>query len=613
MRRVRRQLPKVLIIDDQFGRCGLGSAFRKRVGEELFRAYQADRENLCRIYGISDGTGDSAPIGESSALVYGIFCPGQRWDTAKEAIENDLNLVHDTVRRGWPFKDGDRWALILLDLRFASGRINDFGDPEIGSVFGLDQILPMLRSKFGGDLPIVVLSSTPKEDGNAIVRSGGALDFIQRIRGAGATPEEGRAALEEAIFTHGLIPDATGRVAGISLASLKMLRQARRGARTARNILLLGETGTGKNLLAQYIHEMSPRSKGPYEVFQAAHRSAELQTDELFGHKKGAFTGAISDSHGIWERADGGTLFIDEVADIDLKVQQALMQPIEERIVRRVGSGSGDKPMSVDVLVILATNRDLRDAASSGQFKGDLLNRINAFVIDVPPLRSRREDIPALISILSKTIAPTWGGRVLPDAMRVLVERDWINGNIRELRNVLERAIANNPRQDIAAADIYDHDSEPRRNIKKMEQVEVEQSRPDLAHALLLNLRDIPLGEVENLKHSLSGALSGLVADVLVFALELTQVNGRLNPTAAVRFLVGQPELTTVQAKQFLKRALMLDTQSKSVCKKFGATGIADRHETLRRLVDDCLRPRRTSEDNTLNQSGPATSREDSQ
>ena len=596
MRRSRTKLPRILIIDDQFGRCSLGKAFRDFVGPDLFRTYQADRENLCRIYGIFDGSGDSSEMPYESCTVAGAFCPGQRWHPKTQVIENDIDIVRDSIRRGWPFKDGERWGLVLLDLRFVYGKINEFGDPQTGSVFGLDTILPMIRREFGNDLPVVVLSSTPKDENNAAIRTHGALDFIQRVPGAGATPDEGRATLQKALFFHGLIEDTTGLVIGKSLPILKMLRQARRGAMSTRNMLLLGETGTGKGLLAKYIHQVSTRSTGPFEVFHAAHRPAELQADELFGHWKGAFTGADADTPGIWELANGGTLFIDEVADIDIKVQQALMQPIEERRVRRIGTAPREsaKPKAVDVLVILATNRDLNAAKANGTFKGDFLNRINAFTIEVPSLRERREDIPLLVKHLTVAISPGWQSKFLPDAMDALSTREWKEGNIRELRNVIDRAITNNPGQDITAADVaFTHIPLSATEINIEPKVQ-EASYFNLAEAILKDLQQLSLAEVEDMKRKLPGTFPDLLAKAFAMALQLTQANGKLNPTSAVRFLLGNNEMTTVQAKQFIKRLLMLDTQGKSVWTAFEHIGIAVNHTMLQQLIAECQRPRRS-------------------
>jgi DNA-binding NtrC family response regulator len=480
--------------------------------------------------------------------------------------------------------------MVLLDLRYVHGEINEFGDPQVGSNFGLDDLLPMMHGEFGGDLPIVVLSSTDKEQLNAAVRAAGALDFIQRTPGAGTTADRGRAALVRALSAHGLLADESNMIAGRSLPTMKMLRQARRGAMSARNILIHGESGTGKGLLARYIHLMSSRQQAPFETFHAAHRPADLQADELFGHWRGAFTGATEDSRGVWERADGGTVFIDEVADIDLGVQKALMQPIEERVVGRLGAHPKGEAQfrNIDVMVVLATNRDLGQAAATGTLKNDFLNRINAFDIEVPSLRDRREDIPSLVTRLTQIIEPRRQAAVLPDALEVLQARDWRDGNIRELRNILERAFANNPGQDITRADVL-----PTQGAS-IEDVDSRPSKGDTAagnvliDALQKSSTDMTLAEADQLRQQLAGAFPEMMAQTLALMLQLTKSGGRLNPTAAVRLLLGNQDMTTLQAKQFLKRVLTLETQTGAVSRAFERTGLADQHEMLQRIIKSC-------------------------
>lgn len=591
----KTSLPKILIIDDQFGRSLLGPKFCQSVKEEILNGYIADRQNLCFNYGLVDISNNKYGGKVSNPIAEVVFCPAQRWNSDTKSIENDETFAMESVKSGWPFNDKSRWSLILLDLRFVCGPLNVFGDPQEGSLFGIEVLLPLLREQFGEDLPIVVLSSTSKDENNATVRKLGAIDFIQRIPGAGDPPDKARKTLSNVLFNHGLIPDYSGLIIGESLPVLKMLRQARRGAASARNIMLLGETGTGKGLLAHYIHKISSRSDGPFEVFHAAHRPAELQADELFGHRKGAFTGAHEDTPGIWERADGGTLFIDEVADIDIKVQQTLMQPIEERKVRRMGavSGRSSEPKSIDVQVVLATNRDINLATSTGELKGDFLNRINAFTIEIPPLRNRRNDIPVLADHLAAIIMPGWNGKFLSDAMEALLAQEWRDGNVRELRNVIERAITNNPDQDITAADVT--------MTKAMHVTSVSDNQEEaniyphigIESIIRKDIRKLSLEEIEKIRRDLSGGFPEFLAEIFKMALDLTQSNGKLNPTAAVRFLLGNDKMTTVQAKQFIKRLLMLDTQNKSIYKAINKIGIAGQHKMLDRIMRECERPRR--------------------
>ena len=583
------RLPRILIIDDQFGRCGLGSEFRRSVTNEVFAGYEADRHNLCANYGLIDITGDCAHVKRpNDPLAEAIFCPAQVWNHASKRIEPSADVALRMARRGWPFDDGSRWALILLDLRFVHGSLNTFGDPQEGSLFGRDVLLLELRTTFGEDLPIAVLSSTRKDENNALVRRLGALDFIQRVPGAGPPPQQARDTLRHVLFQHGLLEDSTGLVSGQSLSILKTLRQARRGSAAARNILLLGETGTGKGLLAQYIHLTSGRRDFAYEVFHAAHRPADLQADEMFGHWKGAFTGAVADAPGIWERADRGTLFIDEVAAIDLKVQEMLMQPIEERHVRRLGTpASGMPPLkTVDVLVLLATNQNL-SAKGPGGVKLDFLNRINAFVIDLPPLRDRADDIPNLVAYLARKVAPTWKGQFLPDAVQALRLAEWREGNVRELRNVIERAIVNNPDQDITVRDLgLQHVSIP----GSLSEEPDDKTWRRFAEALNRSPGNLSLDDAAALKIELRGLFLDLLVHVIEWSIAVTQEGDSPNLTACARFLLGRNDVSTMEAKQFFKKVLSLDTRGKNVARRLQNSPRLLRHETLVKLLKQIVK-----------------------
>jgi DNA-binding NtrC family response regulator len=211
-------------------------------------------------------------------------------------------------------------------------------------------------------------------------------------------------------------------------------------APTDARVLITGSNGTGKELVAHWIHQKSQRSKGPMVEVNCAAIPSELIESVLFGHVKGSFTGAYKDKKGKFEQANGGTLFLDEVGDMSLSAQAKVLRALQENRINRVGS---DKDIKVDVRVIAATNKDLKKEIAEGRFREDLYHRLAVILIKVPSLNERRDDIPLLIEHFSKKIAEEQGMPVKkfsPAAVKLLQEYDW-TGNIRELRNVVERLI----------------------------------------------------------------------------------------------------------------------------------------------------------------------------
>ena len=224
---------------------------------------------------------------------------------------------------------------------------------------------------------------------------------------------------------------------------------------TSARVLITGDNGTGKELVARALHEASPRRERPFVEVNCAAIPSELIESELFGHMKGSFTGAFADRAGKFEQADGGTLFLDEVGDMSLSAQSKLLRVLQEGVVTRIG---GSKPIQVDVRVLAATNKDLDIEIADGRFREDLLYRLNVVPIDVPALRERTEDIPALVAFFAEQLASSAGvpGRKFADdAVRRLKSRSW-PGNIRELRNAVERALILASGKTITGADI-DH------------------------------------------------------------------------------------------------------------------------------------------------------------
>jgi DNA-binding NtrC family response regulator len=226
-------------------------------------------------------------------------------------------------------------------------------------------------------------------------------------------------------------------VMGEGSALREVLRLAEAVAARDTTVLLRGETGTGKGLLARWIHDASPRKKEPFVALNCAGLQRELTESELFGHERGAFTSAVERKIGLFEAADGGTLFLDEIGEMDPGVQPQVLQVLEEKKFRRLG---GVTDINVDVRLIAATNRDLEQDVAAGRFRRDLFHRLNVFALDLPPLRDRREDILPLASHFLRefhgaTAAPP---RLSAGAEEILLGYDW-PGNVRELRNVIER------------------------------------------------------------------------------------------------------------------------------------------------------------------------------
>ena len=229
-------------------------------------------------------------------------------------------------------------------------------------------------------------------------------------------------------------------ILGQSSAMARVFEIVQQVAPTRATVLISGETGTGKELIAHAIHNLSPRKSGPFIAVHAAALSPTLLESELFGHEKGSFTGAVERRTGRFELADGGTLLLDEVSEIDPSIQVKLLRVLEERAFERVG---GSKTLNVDVRLIAATNKDLKKLVSEGKFRDDLFYRLSVVTIALPPLRERRDDIPLLVSAFLKQTARENNKdvrEITQEAVNVLMAYDW-PGNVRELRNTIEQMV----------------------------------------------------------------------------------------------------------------------------------------------------------------------------
>ena len=270
-------------------------------------------------------------------------------------------------------------------------------------------------------------------------------------------------------------------IIGESQSIKAVLRHIEQVAPTDSTVLIRGDTGTGKELIARAIHDLSPRKDRPLVRVNCGAIPANLVESELFGHEKGSFTGALQRRIGRFELADGGTIFLDEVGELPLEAQVKLLRVLQEREVERVGSGHSTK---VNVRVIAATNRDLHAAVKAGSFRADLLYRLNVFPIEVPPLSARASDIPPLVSHFITKFSTKLGKRfdgVSHATMDRLTKYSW-PGNIRELENVIERAtiLANGPMLQIDDAFLHAAPAPPVQHEGTMEEVE----RAHILHVL---------------------------------------------------------------------------------------------------------------------------------
>lgn len=242
------------------------------------------------------------------------------------------------------------------------------------------------------------------------------------------------------------------RIISVSPASRRSFELARRVSATSVSVLILGDSGTGKEVLARYIHNNSSRGNAPFVAINCAAIPEQMLEAMLFGHEKGAYTGAHSARQGKFEQANGGTLLLDEISEMDLSLQAKLLRVLQEKEVERIG---GKAPVSVDVRVIATTNRNLQEAIAAGKFREDLFYRLNVFPIVMSPLSERVEDIVPLTRFLINRHAqqiPSCATELSAEAITMLEQYAW-PGNVRELENMVQRALVMSESQELEAAD----------------------------------------------------------------------------------------------------------------------------------------------------------------
>ncbi len=311
--------------------------------------------------------------------------------------------------------------------------------------------------KAGVKTPIILISGQANIEMAVKATKLGALDFLEKPLSADkllvtvenalrmSRLEEENRELRYRLGKHELV--------GSGPAMKKLIAQIERVAPSETRVCILGETGTGKELVARAIHEKSPRHENPFITLNCAAVPAELIESELFGHEKGAFTGAAARHVGKFEQADGGTLFLDEIGDMPVAMQAKLLRVLEEGEVERVG---GDKPLRVNVRVVVATHRNLESLVKQNAFRSDLFHRIYVFPLTLPPLRERPEDFPELVAHFARQVAAQngWKDKIFTEeAIAELRKYGW-PGNVRELRNVVERLALLAADDNVSTADV---------------------------------------------------------------------------------------------------------------------------------------------------------------
>jgi two-component system nitrogen regulation response regulator NtrX len=362
-------------------------------------------------------------------------------------IVDDEGSIRDALRQLFEYEGHE--VAVGSDAAEARTAFEDFRpdvtflDVKMPGTDGLE-VLEEMRERDPGAL-VVMISGHGTIDTAVEATHKGAYDFLEKpldsdrllvtlrnalaVRGLSADVERLRSEVE-----------SRHEIVGASFQIRQVLERLERVAPTDARVLITGDNGTGKELVARAIHRLSHRESGPFVEVNCAAIPSELIESELFGHMKGSFTGAVSDREGKFEQADQGTLFLDEVGDMSAAAQAKVLRALEEGVITRVG---GSRAIEVDVRIVAATNKDLQEEIASGGFREDLYYRLNVVPVHVPPLRERREDIPMLVQHFIEVMVRT--DRVVPKRMsREAVERlkhlEW-PGNVRELRNTVERLL----------------------------------------------------------------------------------------------------------------------------------------------------------------------------
>lgn len=422
-------LPRVLIVDDQYG--SAHSAWMKR----LF----LERTGLVEKEG-NDG------------VALAVFCSGQI--TFGDGVENNYDTVKAAVEGGG--REGEGWALVILDMRFTSGRLDSNG--ELMGQAGDDNFGKTVRQRLAQDfpsLPVALLTSTTSEE----AKTPNIVGYLSKRWLETETPEQLaklRHEIEKLLLRGCLMPDQKRKILKLDKvfqvanesvlvvaeaeASLRVFEQAYLATRSDAPILLQGESSTGKEVAAKYIHHIS-NVQGAFVAINCGAIPENLLESEIFGHKKGSFTGAVADKLGVADAAKGGTLFLDEFGDLSKPLQVKLLRLLRERKFSRVGEAD---VRTTDARFVLATHRNLRQMVDEGAFREDIFNRIKQNIIVIPPLRERRKDIVPMAVAFLRGHANKDGIVNLAfssEALRYLETSGEMDfpGNVQDLKNLIER------------------------------------------------------------------------------------------------------------------------------------------------------------------------------
>lgn len=351
--------------------------------------------------------------------------------------------------------DGEE-AIGMLGSEIFDLVITDLKMPKVGGL----EVLKAVKDA-SPDTVVLVITAFASTETAVEAMKRGAYDYVTKpfqvdevqliIRNA---LERRRLTTENALLKREIATQASfTQIIGQSEAMQKVFEVVRKVADSKSNVLICGESGTGKELVARAIHYNSARARMPFVAVNCSALPEPLLESELFGHMKGSFTGAISNKEGLFETANGGTVFLDEIGDLTPAIQVKLLRVIQEREFRRVG---GTRDVKVDVRIITATNKDLEKAVADGTFREDLYYRLDVIPIHLPPLRMRSGDIPLLVNHFLERFAQASGKPVLgvtPEAMRLLLNHEW-KGNVRELENLIERLVAFSTGREITAEEL---------------------------------------------------------------------------------------------------------------------------------------------------------------